>query len=247
MKNILVFVIVLTLLSIAGVYRTKALRIQDQTTPTKVDKEAEKEAARKIHKGLGGARKTIPEEVLETRGDVVKRLEVGLPVLTPNRAFNAHTYLAERACAADAIFIGTVTDRKSQLTDDETFVISNYQVSIERLIKNDLKIALSSGTIVDVSRLGGEIQIHGYHVKAISLAAQPLEVGNCYLIFVTFLPEKNTFAANSLAFLLKGNGIVKLTADVQVGLVGSGQDADSFISEVQEAAATQCKADGSAQ
>jgi hypothetical protein len=58
-------------------------------------------------------------------------------------------------------------------------------------------------------------------------------------LLLSFL-KKNTFAANSLAFLLKGNALVKLTADVQVGLVGSGKDADSFISEVQAAVASEC-------
>jgi hypothetical protein len=245
MKHILIIVLVLAMLSIAGVYRTGALRIQKQATPIKVDKEAEKDAARKIHRGLGGARKTIPEEVLETKGNIFKRLEVGLLVLTPNNPFNAQTYLAERACAAEAIFIGTVTDQKSQLTDDQTFVFSNYQVSVDTIIKNDSKIVLSPKTTVDVSRLGGELKVHGYKVKAISQASQPLEVGCRYLLFVTFLPEKNTFAANSLAFLLKGNDIVRLTADVQAGLVGYGRDADTFISEVQAAAASECKSDGS--
>jgi hypothetical protein len=123
-----------------------------------VDKKAEKEAARKIHKGLAGARKTIPEEVLETNGNILKRLEVGLPVLTPNHPFNPQAYLAERACAADAILIGTVTNQKSQITDDQTFVFSNYQVSIDTIIKNDSKIVFGPKTTVDVSRWGARLK-----------------------------------------------------------------------------------------
>jgi hypothetical protein len=246
MKNILTFLIVLAVLSIAGVYRTRAVRIQNQTTSTKVNREAEREAARKIHRGLGGERKTIPEEVFQTKGDIVKRLELGLPVLTPNSvSFNAKTYLAERACAADAIFIGTVTDKKSQLTDDETFVFSNYHVYIDTVIKNDSGTALSPSTTIGISQMGGEIQVHGHRVKAISEAAQPMEVGNRYLLFVSFLPEKNTFASNNLAFILRGKDIIRLTTGGQSGLLGSGKDADTFISEVQAAAALPCKADGS--
>jgi hypothetical protein len=239
MKKLLVLVIAMALLCV-GVYRTRALRIQSQVGTSKANKKAEREAAQRIHAGLGGARRTIPQEVLETGGDLFKRLEVGLLVLTPNTSFNARTYLAERACAADAILVGVVKNQKSQLTDDETFVFSNYQFSIQAIIKNDSKIALSPKTIIDVSRLGGDIVIRGHHVKAISQAAQPLEVGNRYLLFLTFLPEKNSFAANSLAFQIKGNSIAKLTDDVQAGMIGSGKDADTFISEVEDAAATQC-------
>jgi len=248
MKSTFILFIVLALLSI-GVYRTtRAVRMQTQNTPAKVNKEAEREAARRIRRGLGGQRKTIPDEVLQARGDIIKQLEVGLPVLVPNSSpFNAQTYLAERACAADAIFIGTVRDQKGQLTEDQTFVFSNYKIFVDTIIKNNGETGLSPLTTVEVSRLGGEIQIHGHRVKAISQAAQPLEVGNRYLLFVTFLPEKNNFASNNLAFLLRGKDIVRLTADVQSEALGRGKDADSFISDVQAAALSPCKPDGSAQ
>lgn len=247
MKFILIIALGLAGLSVAGNFRKTALVLQDRTRLTKADKEAEKAAARRVQNGLGGGRKTIPQEVLETRADLFKRLEVGLLVLTPNTPFNADDYLAERACAADAILIGVVNERRGHLTDDETFVFSNHQLSIERIIKNDTKIVLTPKTTIDVSRAGGEIFVQGHHVKAISQAAQPLEIGNRYLLFLTFLPEKNTFVANNLAFLIEGNGVTKLTDDAQAAQIGTGKGVDVFVNQVQEASTTRCMTEGSSQ
>jgi hypothetical protein len=241
MKTILFIVLALFTL---GVYQGRTILIQNQNTPQKIDKKAEKEAARKILRGLGGGRKTIPAEVLETGGDVVKRLDVGLPVLTPNGGpFNLQTYLAGRACAADAIFIGSVKDKTSHLTDDETFVFSDYQIYVDTIIKNDQEVPLNTSTTVDVSRIGGELQIHGHLVKAISQAVRPLEVGSRYLLFVTFLPERNSFTANSLTFLLKGDEVVRVTDEVQPGVIGTGRSTDFLINEVKAAVASECKTD----
>jgi len=240
MKTIVALAMALTLFGFASVYHKRRSAEQDKTKVARVDKKAERESARRVRTGLGGTRKTIPQEVLETQEDLYKRLDVGLVVLTPNKPFNAQDYLNERACAADLILVGVVNGKKGQLTDDETFVFSNYQVSIETIIKNASKIVLSPKGRIDVSRLGGEVAVQGYHVRAISQAAHPLEVGNRYLLFLTYLPETNSFVANNLAFLIEGNKIAKLTDDVQAGQVGNDKEVEAFIAEVKDAAISQC-------
>jgi hypothetical protein len=206
----------------------------------------EREAARNIHRGLGGNRKTIPQELLETQGDLVKRLEIGLVVLTPNQTEpGGESYLLERACAADAIFIGSVRDKNSQLTDDKTFVFTDYGFVVDTILRNDSPFALTPETSVVLSRIGGEVQINGRKVQAVADAAQPFEIGGRYLVFVTYLPERNTFAANNLAFVLKGKDVIGLSDQPQSKSLLRNKDADSLINSVRTMSA-QCSEDGGA-
>src|ERR1041384_448878 len=246
MKIIIGFMVVVLVLVSLGLYKASALRSQNRILQARPDKTSEREAARNIHRGLGGNRKTIPQELLETRGDLFKRLEIGLVVLTPNQTEPwGESYLLERACAADAIFIGTVRDKSSQLTEDKTFIFTDYGFVIDTILRNDSPFALTPETAVVLSRIGGEVQINGRKVQAVADAAQPFEIGGRYLVFVTYLPERNTFAANNLAFGLKGKNVGGLSEQPQSKSLLRNKDADSLINSVKTISA-QCSEDGGA-
>jgi hypothetical protein len=250
MKKIVLALSIFLAIGLVGAFRARAFRIQtSELPPPKVDKQAERSAARSIQRGLGDGHKKISVEVLEAKNSIEKRIEPGLPVLVPHGpAFNLETYLNNRTCAADVIVVGTVKTKKSQLTEDETFIFSNYRLDVGEVIKNGTTQPLQSNVgSFDVTRAGGEIDIQGHRVRAILEAAQPLEEGNSYLLFLTFLPEDKIFAANGLTYLLKDGEIAKLTTAALPKQLDSGNDASDFIREVRVAAAKPCQLEGGQQ
>ena len=219
---------------------------QSQNPPKQQPKhDKRKEASRAVFKGLHNPHSQKLDEVASiSKGDVRIEREIGLPMLTPHSTFDLMTFLGKRACDADAIVIGSVTKGVSHLTEDGAFIYTAYDLRVDRVLKDNVAQAVFVGQEISVFRTGGTVELRGKRVVAEDKAAKSLEPGEQYLLFLSYLPERSTFAADNLTYKLKSEKIVKLTEQKLEPRLESGNDATPFVELIKTVVAAPCQTVG---
>lgn len=205
----------------------------------KIDK---KEQSREVYRGLHNPySEKIPVVAAKSKGDLKTEIEVGLPMLNPFApSFNLYELLKSRGCDADAVIIATVKSEVSFLTEDETFLYTNHRVRIEDVLKDNSASPIYADNTITVIRSGGTMTLNGKRVIAVNKTALPIRLNKRYLLFLSYLPEKNAYVADNISVLLENNKIVKTTMEQLAKEMESGNDADDFIQSVRSALASQC-------
>ena len=112
---------------------------------------------------------------------------------------------------SDAIFIGTITKRDSQITFAGNFLFSDYVVRLENVIKSDNK-ELAVGNDIVVTSLGGKILLDGVELIADDSAYPNLEIGKKYLFFLSTIKVTNSYQPiESSTFLISQNKIKSIS------------------------------------
>jgi hypothetical protein len=245
MKKIFVIVLVLIPTSIglriASSSKTPNPAIQPEQQRQQ-DRQQKKEQSRAVYRGLLNPHSDkIPEIAAAAKEDVRMEIDIGLLVLDPfAKPFNLQKLLGSAACYADAIVLGTVKGQTSRLTEDETFIYTINELEVQTVLKNNLAQPFKSREVISALRIGGTIQLKGRKIIAEFKGAKPLEPGESYLLFLTFIPEKGFYVADNVSYQIKNDKILKLTAQQLEPELESGKDANSFISSVRAAAAMPC-------
>ncbi len=159
---------------------------------------------------------------------VQTKVEVGLgPVQRP---VSPEVYFEELARASDAVILGQVTQKKSQFTENDGFLFTNYDVAVKEVLKNNLLKPLTSGATIDVIRPGGKVLIDDIIVIAEDRNSLSLPSnGHDIVLFLKFLAETGSYIALKYneAYELDGSSVWPLTgASLPPGVI---QDRDSFI------------------
>ena len=157
-------------------------------------------------------------------------------------AFSLPAFLERNVCEANAIIIGTVKSKDSQLTEDGEFIFTDYEISVGRVLKNNPAASITAGGNITVTRAGGEMLLDGKKVTAVSEYLKPLEVGEQYLLFLRFIPITGAYKAdnNRGSFQLRNNKIIALTKEQLPAELRTGNDAASFISGIRTAQGGRC-------
>ncbi|HEX8564602.1 MAG TPA: hypothetical protein VF648_02955 [Pyrinomonadaceae bacterium] len=86
--------------------------------------------------------------------------------------------------SADAVVIGTVTNRKAYLSDDKTNVYSEYEVRIEKVLKNSGE-SLKSNDMVALVRLGGSVRFGSGKIQKYKISQYgALQENHRYVMFL---------------------------------------------------------------
>jgi hypothetical protein len=86
---------------------------------------------------------------------------------------------------AAAIVIGTVLRGKAFVSSDRTYVYSDYQVRVDRVLKQDKSASLAVGEQIVVSRGGGTIHFLSGHVRNYINQGEGFPaIGSQYLFFL---------------------------------------------------------------
>jgi hypothetical protein len=243
----------LTLISISAAQ--KATKMQDQRLVSKNDlRQQQREQARadatviedgvkdprqkehaKRYKGYKSGKKL--RDLTAATGDVMLRREVGTQGGDPSETpFDFQKFLREMAGEADAVVIGTVKNKSSQLTEDEDYVFTDYDMTVVEVLKDNAAAPVQTNKEIVVTRPGGTILLNGRIVEALDESFQPLRKKNQYLLFLRFIPSTGSYEAlNSKAgFRIGADKISKLTKEP---LAFDEAGVASFINEVRAAAA----------
>jgi uncharacterized protein with beta-barrel porin domain len=176
-------------------------------------------------------------------GDVNVSVEIGdRPV---NRTFDLNTYLRDNACKADAIVIGTINNKASQLTEDGSFTFTEYDVTVDEVLKDNSKAPLAVNSHITVARAGGVVQLNGRTIRAFDRSERPLGIAGRFLLFLQYVPEAGDYKsytsdAGDTSFRLHGDKLFQVSDEARPLGEGRDVDATSFLNQVRSAAYGPC-------
>lgn len=178
--------------------------------------------------------KTISETVAHSKSKIIERsVEIGLgELLTEPEAPEA--YLGELARSSDLIIRGRVTKRVSQITEDDTFLFTDYDVIVIEVFNNNAAAPIDLGKTIVVTRPGGKVLVDGVVVKATDSAYAALPVNtNDVVVFLRFIPETGAYKTTRAtgAFELVGSTVRPLTGvPFPPGVI---RDSNSFLETIR--------------
>lgn len=122
--------------------------------------------------------------------------------------------LLHLTCNADAIVIGTATGKSSQLTEDGSFVFTDYDVQVEEVVRDSASGGVKGGDSIVITRPGGAVEFSGKTIRVKDKSFKPLEVGGRFLLFLRRISSSGAYrAVNSEgSFELEQNRVRRLTA-----------------------------------
>ncbi|MBA3242265.1 MAG: hypothetical protein H0T60_13635 [Acidobacteria bacterium] len=189
-----------------------------------------------------GTGKKIGELLIRNSDDLLIQLGTPMPGGDPGSPpLNRNRLLSETACGADAIIVGKVVSKDSQLTDNEEFIFTDYQIQVEDTLNNSSGIQVNPGDEITVTRPGGTIKLNNRIVKAVDKTLQPLSVGGHYVIFLQAVPETNSFKAvsNVGSFRLRNGKVAKFTEEPFAALFEE-ESANTLLTEIRNVIAGGC-------
>lgn len=202
----------------------------------------------RIHSGLYSGRQGLGKSLREQSedlarggkgGDVTITSSPGTPVFSPAPGRKAAPLEAAME-GSDAVVIATVRAKESQLTEDERYVFTDYEVTVKEVLKDNAASHLSASDTLTVTRPGGRVLLGGHLITVEDEGVKPLAVGDEYLLFLKFIPETGTYAAVSedrSGFRLSHGRVKALTAAAGYARKQEGRDSNSLIREARAAAA----------
>lgn len=132
----------------------------------------------------------------------------GLPNLSPGGRAPGIDELVKKA---DAIVLGTVYSKSSQLTDNGKFVFTDYEFVAEEVLKGT---SAKAQTTITVTRPGGKILLEGQQVEVRVESFRPLQTGGRYVLFLNEIPSTHAFqAVNQKGSFEVTNGRVEVLTD----------------------------------
>lgn len=139
-------------------------------------------------------------------------------------------YFGKLAHASDAVVHGRVTKKISQITEDDAFVFTDYDVVVTEVLKNNVTAPIDTGAMITVTRPGGRVVLDGVIVEAEDRAFEPLPINsNDVVLFLKYIPETGAYKAtiDTGCFELDGSVLKPLTgSNIPPGVLSSK---DSFL------------------
>jgi hypothetical protein len=244
-KKIKYFLLLLALFLVVTVAAVPALRVpgQAQKSAKKEDVVTERQ---KEHSKLYGEYKTgkkISELVAEI-GDVTIRRNTPLSGGDlGGYATNPHESLRRMTCDADAVVIGKVQNKLSQISESQDFIFTDYEMTVAEVLKDNAAGPIQAGTNLIITRPGGKIRMNGRTVEAIDNAFEPFTLEGQYLLFLRFIPATGAYKAvgSKSSFQLRGKAIHRLTKEtVSLESETKNTDVDAFVNEIRTALSGGC-------
>ena len=231
--------------------RLKLEQAQAEATtikPGEMDPKLKKHSG--LYKNYGGSEKLT--RLIQTEEIILMGRCCGDEGRLPNEPpFDLHNVLQKMAMDSSAVIVGTVEKKASQLTEDENYVFTDYEIAVEHVLKDDNSNPIRKQGRITLSRSGGSVLLDGHLIWATDDDFLPLQQGLKYLLFLKSIPD-DPGSYQSLnrksSFLLYDNRIFKLTkapfpfpatesTDVDSGSVLK-MDVDSFVAAVCAAIAS---------
>jgi hypothetical protein len=146
------------------------------------------------------------------------------------------------SCGADAVVIGLVQSRASQVTEDKNFIFTDYEVTLGEIWKDNAASPTDRSTLMTVSRPGGAVNFNGKVITAEDASFPPLTTGGWYLLFLTYIPETNSYRPLNSAgsFELRGGRFNEIRKNQIVEPLAPEVDSNVFASKVK-AVLSACK------
>ncbi len=140
--------------------------------------------------------------------------------------------LASELANSDLVIIGYPQHRESELTQEGSFVFSDYSVWISTIYKNDKKYQILPGSSIVITRAGGMVDIKGKKIHGIVPGFPLFRLGGQYIMCLRYIPESGSFLLPpGGSFWIDDNNVV----NPSVGLSSvTAKDKTVFINKLNE-------------
>jgi hypothetical protein len=95
---------------------------------------------------------------------------------------------------SDLVVLGKTVQGTSHLNADKDFIYSDWNFSVEEVLKDNIHAAVQPGATILVTRPGGKLQMNGRTVYANCTDFLDFESGQQYLLYLRFVPETGAYA-----------------------------------------------------
>lgn len=187
------------------------------------------------------------------RGPKLKSLRIGedievvvappsVPSFRGSPTLTTDLIIRQLYCEADAIVIGMIKSKASQLTEDGTFTFTTYQLSINQVLKADASSATLPGGTIEVTRPGGAILLDGRVIRAKDESFPRLDVNETYLLFLKFVPSTGSYRAfrRDSDFQITGDKFNPIKGSSMIQEFQSGGRIDTLLNLINRAGANSC-------
>lgn len=170
------------------------------------------------------------EKLSRMRGSEMTVLEPSVPGSPYEVPPTAERFLNRLACNADLIIVGSVIGKAAHLTENESFVYTEYNLTVNEIIKNNESAPVEIKQEIEAVRPGGVIKLENRVIKVVDKSFAPLKINNKYLLFLKFVPDTGGYKAFNTAgdFQIVGKGFNKITSKALPDEMQGGMDAESL-------------------
>lgn len=213
-------------------------KIEDEATPVQIGVMTEKQRQHsKLYNSYNG-NGDLQELLSKTSSSEITITSLpGVAELSPTgeHAASALDFIVENA---DAIVVGVVSEKSSQLNEKRTFIFTDYDLVVEEVLKDFPNTHIEPNGLITVTHPGGKVLLNGKKITAVDRTFKPLEKGERYLLFLKFIPETDAYQAldNKSSFEINDRVTILTDAPVPVELRG-GRSTNTFLKEVRNSIA----------
>lgn len=159
------------------------------------------------------------------------------PVITPVE------FLGKLSCKADAIVVGSVKNKSSHMTEDETFIYTEYEFSVQNILKDNSASPIKVNNIIEITRPGGLIKLDNRRIRIEDRSYEPLQKNKEYLLFLRFVPSANGYVASSPEgdFVLENNSFKTLSKRLLPEELKGGDNSEALLNAVRNSVSAGCR------
>lgn len=183
----------------------------------------------------------------ERRGQ--KAGDIGVGILEPSSPgernsspVTASDFLKKLSCEADAIVVGSVKSKTAHMTEDETFIYTAYEFSVQDILKNNLASSIQVNNNIEITRPGGLIKLDDRRIRVTDYSYAPLQKNKEYLLFLRYVPSASGYIVSSREgdFILDNNSFKALGGKSPPEEVSGNNDSQSLLGSIRNSVSAGC-------
>lgn len=238
-KNLaIILIVIIAFLGIASFQQLAQQRPPQQDDPPTLIQLGVMSEKQKRHSKIYEEKSLALPPSLIAKGDNTIYVSVPAPLLNNANSPNKFQVLQRVSCRADAVVLGRINAKYSQLTENQSFVFTDYEIAVGDVIKNNSSLDLSKTGGFTLTAQGGSVRLNNNIFRVVVERSIPLRVGKEYIFFLKYLPDSQSFKLiNEQSFFEVFTGKVRSGGK---GLPNSFDDLGNFVGSLRQAASVNC-------
>lgn len=213
---------------------------EDEATPVQEGEMTQKQKQHSRHFEIVGGKRL--SDFTKADGNVDVGQDIPLRILP--KYSSTQEYLKSLGCKANAVIVGMVKGKSSQLTEGKTNIFTDYELTVEDVLKNNVAVSFEVNSDLTISRPGGAVRLNGRILRARDDRFEPLRVGDHYMLFLGWDPASGDYVSIShtgdSSFQIR-DGKASQVSDESLPLGPTVQtDSASFKNDARAALKTTC-------
>lgn len=102
-------------------------------------------------------------------------------------------YFQRLGCLADTIVIARIISKDSQLTENQDFIFTDYDLEVGQVLKNNSNLDIQALRNITITVPGGSVITGGRRISIFTTRKTPLRMRGEYLLFLRHVPELETY------------------------------------------------------